>query len=50
MDELVKVNFDTQTVSARDLYDLLSKEDGVKVQNVLVNGLKDILGMDSYRA
>lgn len=29
-DELVKVNFDTQTVSARDLYDLLSKEDGVK--------------------
>lgn len=30
MDELVKVNFDTQTVSARDLYDLLSKEDGVK--------------------
>ena len=30
MDELITVNFDTQTVSARDLYDLLSKEDGVK--------------------
>lgn len=30
MDELITVNFDTQTVSARDLYDLLSQEDGVK--------------------
>lgn len=30
MDELIVVNFDTQTVSARDLYDLLSQEDGVK--------------------
>lgn len=29
-DELVKVNFDTQTVSARDLYDLLSQDGGVK--------------------
>ena len=29
-DELIIVNFDTQTVSARDLYDLLSQEDGVK--------------------
>lgn len=30
MDELITVNFETQTVSARDLYDLLSQEDGVK--------------------
>lgn len=30
MNELVKVNFDTQTVSARDLYDLLSQDGGVK--------------------
>ena len=30
MNDLVKVDFDTQTVSARDLYDLLSQEDGVK--------------------
>lgn len=30
MSELVKVNFDTQTVSARDLYDLLSQDGGVK--------------------
>lgn len=30
MNELITVNFDTQTVSARDLYDLLSQEDGVK--------------------
>ena len=30
MNEMIKVNFDTQTVSARDLYDLLSQEDGVK--------------------
>lgn len=30
MNEPVKVNFDTQTVSARDLYDLLSQDGGVK--------------------
>lgn len=30
MNDLVKVDFDTQTISARDLYDLLSQEDGVK--------------------
>lgn len=30
MNELVKVNFNTQTVSARDLYDLLSQGGGVK--------------------
>lgn len=30
MNELIKVDVDTQTVSARDLYDLLSQDDGVK--------------------
>ena len=30
MNKLVKVNFETQTVSARDLYDLLSQDGGVK--------------------
>lgn len=30
MNELITVNFETQTVSARDLYDLLSQENGVK--------------------
>ena len=30
MNELIKVDADTQTVSARDLYDLLSQDDGVK--------------------
>lgn len=32
MNEIIKVNYDTEqpTVSARDLYDLLSQDDGVK--------------------
>ena len=30
MNEIITVNFDTQTVSARDLYDLISQDGGIK--------------------